>query len=71
MEEDSQIARERQQLRKEKAKLQVAIESIEELENSSADYDVPEDSSTHTSTHTIDAADLAEEEDILMDEGAA
>ncbi|RYP42562.1 hypothetical protein DL767_000086 [Monosporascus sp. MG133] len=69
MEEDAQIAREREQLKRERDKLRIAIESIAALENSSAEDDAHE-TSTHTSAHTIDV-DLVEEEDELMEDGAA
>ena len=51
MEEDDNTARERQQLRKEREKLQIATNNIKELENSADD---DEDTSNNPSTQTID-----------------
>lgn len=71
MEEDAETARERQQLRKEREKLQIAISNINELESSSADDgDHFQESSTHHSSHTVENDFVGEEDDTMEeDEG--
>lgn len=65
MEEDDNTARERQQLRKEREKLQIAINNIKDLENSAED---DEDFSTWASTQPIDVDYAGDEDDHTMEE---
>ncbi|KAI1257375.1 hypothetical protein MGN70_000415 [Eutypa lata] len=69
MEEDSQIAKERKQLRGMREKLEIAIDSIQKLEVPFANDDMTE-TSTHMSTHTTDV-DMGEEEELEEEDGTA
>ncbi|KAK7754496.1 hypothetical protein SLS62_003516 [Diatrype stigma] len=75
MKEDDHIASKREQLRSTRDKLEFAIASIQRLENennSCADDDMAETSSTHmSSTHTIDLDTVEEEDDLMGEDGIA